>query len=171
MTRYKKEKKMLVSENLIAVWWIFHTLLCIHTTRPRADILHCWQERGRGWMTWHMNRVKKYEFMGGNGLFSCPYLSFCSGEALAFRGVLCRESDELFSEGYFKSSIFHTISLSNYEQHERAWISSWTIKPVTEMQKKNTTKTAWIASSGLLAQYMPQGGIAVIQILWEQCLH
>lgn len=89
-----------------------------------------------------MNQVKKYEFMEANGLFSCPYLSFCSGEALAFRGVLCRESDELFSEGYFKSSIFHTISLSNYEQHEQAWISSWTIKPVTEMKEKNATKTA-----------------------------
>lgn len=95
-----------------------------HTWKPNGRLMriscpvlysynsHCELEREREklndmWVIW---KIWIYETKWP---FSCPYLSVCSAEALAFRGVLCRERDELFSEWYFKRSIFHTINLSN----------------------------------------------------------
>lgn len=73
--------------------------------------------------------------------------------ALAFRGVLFRQH-ELFSEGYFKSSIFHTISLSNYDiahscsmnKCAQAWAAplNWS-RDNKKQRNSHTTEAVWVA--------------------------
>ncbi len=116
----------------------------------------------------------------GNSFFSCPYLSICSAEALAFRGVLCREQGELFSERYFQilSSIFHTISLSNHDtahscstnSRGSAWLELHHYigsEMKTVIQQRQCNWHLLVCVSIWWIQYTSWGWITVIQILWE----
>lgn len=132
---------LLTPENLMAVWWGFHALFCIHATHPRADIFTLRagerEKLNDMWVIWKIwIYVTKWSF-------SCPYLSVCSAEALAFRGVLCRERDELFSEWYFKRSIFHTINLSNCDISRSRKKCGWDRHetPLKWSRDEKTTKT------------------------------